>query len=148
MSTLVQPPCLFVDPGRIEPFDRGSGVVTHPYIGKWNSAQTTITTGITAFDVGTGLPLHSHNVEESVLILEGLATAQIGDDHVDLVSGNATWVPAGVPHRFLNRGDTLMRIYWVYGGRDVTRTITATGETFAHLSDADRGGIACDARGA
>ena len=25
-----------------------------------------------------------------------------------------------------------MRIYWVYGGRDVTRTIIATGETFEH----------------
>ena len=34
-----------------------------------------------------------------------------------------------------------MRIYWVYGGRDVTRTITATGETFEHLSESDRGGL-------
>lgn len=33
-----------------------------------------------------------------------------------------------------------MRIYWVYGGRDVTRTITATGEPFEHLSTKDRGG--------
>ena len=32
-----------------------------------------------------------------------------------------------------------MRIYWVYGGRDVTRTICATGETFEHLSEQDRG---------
>ena len=56
------------------------------------------------------------------------------------MAGEATWVPAGVPHRFLNRGDSLMRIYWVYGGRDVTRTITATGETFEHLSESDRGG--------
>ena len=31
-----------------------------------------------------------------------------------------------------------MTIYWVYGGRDVTRTITATGETFEHLSESDR----------
>jgi HTH-type transcriptional regulator, repressor for puuD len=27
----------------------------------------------------------------------------------------------------------------VYGGRDVTRTICATGETFEHLSERDRG---------
>jgi HTH-type transcriptional repressor of puuD len=57
------------------------------------------------------------------------------------VAGEATWVPAGVPHRFLNRGDSPMRIYWVYGGREVTRTITATGETFEHLSENDRGGL-------
>jgi hypothetical protein len=29
----------------------------------------------------------------------------------------------------------------VYGGREVTRTITATGETFEHLSAADKGGL-------
>ena len=44
-------------------------------------------------------------------------------------------MPAGVPHCFRNRGEGSMTIYWVYGGRDVTRTITATGETFEHLSD-------------
>jgi mannose-6-phosphate isomerase-like protein (cupin superfamily) len=147
VSALVPAPCLLLDPAAIEPFDRGNGVVTYPYVGKWNSAGTTVTTGVTAFDVGTGLPLHSHNVEESVLILDGLATAQIGDDYVDLEPGNATWVPAGVPHRFLNRGDHRMRIYWIYGGRDVTRTITATGETFEHLSELDKGGIAGVRRG-
>jgi hypothetical protein len=35
-----------------------------------------------------------------------------------------------------------MRIYRVYGGRHVTRTMTETGETFVHLSDRDRGGQA------
>lgn len=140
----IEPPSLLISPEAIEPFDRGNGVATYPYVGKWNSPDTTVTTGITAFQPGTGLPLHSHNVEESVLILEGAATAQIGEEYVDLTAGNATWVPAGVPHRFRNRGETLMRIYWVYGGRDVTRTITATGETFAHLSEHDKGGLAAD----
>jgi HTH-type transcriptional repressor of puuD len=63
----------------------------------------------------------------------------VGDDRFDLEAGDATWVPAGVPHRFANRGQGRLRIYWVYGGREVTRTIVATGETFEHLSDADRG---------
>ena len=134
------PPNLLIDPTQVEPFDRGNGVSTVPYVGKWNCESNTVTTGQTHFEVGTGLPLHSHNVEESVIILEGLASAQIGEETFDLVTGDATWVPAGVPHRFLNRGDTLMRIYWVYGGRDVTRTITATGETFEHISESDRGG--------
>jgi HTH-type transcriptional repressor of puuD len=108
----------------IEPFDRGTGVRTLPYVGKWNADQNKVTTGITEFPVGAGIPLHTHNVEESVLILE---------------PGDATWAPAGVPHRFVNRGEGPMRIYWVYGGREVTRTICATGETFEHLSEQDRG---------
>lgn len=140
----IYPPNLLISPATIEPFERGNGVVTYPYVGKWNSPDTTVTTGITVFQPGTGLPLHSHNVEESVLILEGEATAQIGEEHADLEPGHATWVPAGVPHRFLNRGQTLMRIYWVYAGREITRTITATGSTFAHLSEHDTGGLAAD----
>lgn len=140
MPTHPTAPNLLIRPDEVEPFDRGNGVATIPYVGKWNCSDNCITTGQTTFQVGTGLPMHSHNVEESVLILDGLATAEIGDETFDLVAGQATWVPAGVPHRFLNRGETEMRIYWVYGGRDVTRTMTATGETFEHLSESDRGG--------
>ncbi|TCM43595.1 cupin domain-containing protein [Kribbella sp. VKM Ac-2568] len=132
---------LLIRPDQVVPFDRGNGVVTIPYVGRWNAEDNRITTGQTVFAVGTGLPVHSHNVEESVLIIEGLAIAEIDGERFDLVAGEATWVPAGVPHRFLNRGDEPMRIYWVYGGREVTRTITATGETFEHLSESDRGGL-------
>ena len=134
-----EPPSLVLTPGGIEPFDRGSGVVTHPYVGKWNCETNRVTTGTTTFGVGTAIPLHTHNVEESVLVFRGQATAVIGDQRFDLEAGDATWVPAGIPHCFINRGAEPMTIYWVYGGRDVTRTISATGETFEHLSDADRG---------
>jgi mannose-6-phosphate isomerase-like protein (cupin superfamily) len=123
----------------IEAFDRGSGVRTIPLVGKWNCDINSVTTGITVFVPGTGIPLHTHNVEETVLILEGEATVQIGDEVNDLVAGDATWVPTGVPHRFANRGTGIMRIYWVYGGRYVTRTVCATGKTIEHLSPEDRG---------
>jgi HTH-type transcriptional regulator, repressor for puuD len=142
MGSPLARPSLFLDPARITAFDRGNGVVTIPYVGRWNNEANLVTTGQTVFGVGTGLAMHSHNVEESVLVLEGLATACIGDDVLDLVPGQATWVPAGLPHRFHNRGDTPMAIYWVYGGRYVTRTMTDTGETFEHLSEDDRGGLA------
>jgi 3-isopropylmalate dehydrogenase len=130
---------LVLHPAEIEPFDRGTGVRTLPYVGKWNAEGNKVTTGVTEFPVGAGIPLHTHNVEESVLILEGQATAVIGEDSFDLEPGDATWAPAGLPHRFANRGQGPMRIYWVYGGREVTRTICATGETFEHLSEQDRG---------
>jgi mannose-6-phosphate isomerase-like protein (cupin superfamily) len=135
----VTSPAMVLRAGAIEGFDRGAGVATLPYVGKWNAEGNLVTTGITVFEPGTAIRLHTHNVEESVLILEGEAAAVVGEDNVDLEAGDATWVPAGVPHRFANRGQGRMRIYWVYGGREVTRTIVATGETFEHLSDADRG---------
>lgn len=136
-----QPPNLLLRRAEIDPFDRGSGVVTLPFVGRWNCATNRVTTGMTTFAPGTAIPLHWHNVEESVLVFAGEATAEIGAERFDLEAGDATWVPAGIPHCFANRGDTPMTIYWVYGGRDVTRTIAATGETFEHLSESDRGAV-------
>jgi len=132
-------PPLVLRAGEIERFDRGAGVATLPYVGRWNAKGNRVTTGITVFEPGTAIPLHTHNVEESVLLLEGEATAVVGEESFDLEAGDATWVPAGMPHRFANRGQGRMRIYWVYGGREVTRTIVATGQTVEHLSEADRG---------
>lgn len=134
-----EPPCMVLRPQQIEAFDRGTGVRTLPFVGKWNCDSCRITTGMTTFQAGTAIPLHTHNVEENVLVFRGEATAVIGDERFDLDAGQATWVPPEVPHCFINRGSTEMTIYWTYGGRDVTRTICATGETFEHLSDADRG---------
>lgn len=120
---------------------RGGAVHSLPYLGEWNSETAVVTTGQTVFQPGGELQLHSHNVDESVLVLEGEAQVQIGEEYTDLVAGDATWVKAGTPHRFLNRGTGVMRIYWVYAGRTVTRTLAATGETVSHLDEMVRGGL-------
>ena len=44
-------------------------------------------------------------------------------------TGDTTWVPANVPHRFINASDTEpMRILWIYAQVDAARTSAATGE--------------------
>ena len=116
---------------------RGEGVSTKPLVGKWNTLTAGLTTGVTSFAPGTVIPLHTHNVEETVMLLEGEATVVVDGKSYELVAGDVTWVPAGVPHHFLNRGAGQMRIYWVYNGRDVLRTLVETGETFEHLSAQD-----------
>ena len=124
--------------GDVQGVPRGTGVVTYPHVGRWNADGEGVTSGITEFDPGVGIPLHTHNVDETVLILEGLASFQLGDEELELGVGDATWVGAGVAHRFRNRGPGPLRFHWVYSARAVTRTIVATGETVVHLSDADR----------
>jgi HTH-type transcriptional repressor of puuD len=130
---------MLLKPETIAPFDRGAGAVTVPLVGKWNAKGNLLTSGTTELQPGKGIPLHTHNVEETVMVLFGDAVATIGDVDYELKAGDVTWTPAGVPHCFRNVGDGAMRIYWVYGGRHVTRTICATGETVEHLSAADRG---------
>jgi mannose-6-phosphate isomerase-like protein (cupin superfamily) len=129
-----------VRPQSVAPFSRGSGVRTFPYVGRWNSDRPSVTTGITALPPGTAIPLHSHNVEECVLVLEGEGTATVDGEEFAVTAGCSTWVPAAVPHRFASSPGGPLRIYWVYSGLYVTRTICATGITVEHLSEADRGG--------
>ena len=65
--------------------------------------------GVTSFPPGTSLARHSHNTIEQVTLLEG--------------SG-------------LVDGDVVMRILWVYGSTEVTRTFTDTGETVSNHAPA------------
>ena len=124
---------------QIEVFDRGNGIKSIPLVGGGLGAKG-IATGMTIFPPGGGIVEHWHNVEESVTVLAGSGMAEMNGRQTPVSRYDATYIPAGVPHRFINTGDTEMRILWVYGGIEVTRTVAATGETFKHLSAEDRTG--------
>ena len=117
-------------PDDLPSVDRGGGVRTVPLVTARLGAEQFLN-GITEFDPGTSLPMHSHNCEESVVVIEGRAAFE--DDHgvVDMEPFDTTWVPAGSVHRFLNRGPGRMRILWTYGSASATRTLAETGQTFA-----------------
>lgn len=47
---------------------------------------------------GQGAEQHVHDSEQWVVILEGLLQIEAGDDHRELTSGQAYFIPGGVPH--------------------------------------------------
>lgn len=106
--------------------DRGNGARTIPLVTR-KCGSTSMINGITAFDPGAKVGVHFHNCEESVLVLEGEAIAEIDGQRHRLKAGDTTWLPAGVPHRFLNESDSLMRIFWTYADISATRTMVETG---------------------
>lgn len=112
---------------RAEYRERGNGVRTADIA----RAGTVFVTGITEFAPGAGLGLHFHNCDESVIVMEGVARFDMNDESHELESGDATYVPAGVVHRFVNAGSNLMRLFFVYGSDTPTRTMVDTGETIA-----------------
>lgn len=124
-------------PDRMKSHDRGNGARTTPLVTASLGASAFIN-GITEFGGGVAIPFHSHNCEESVMLLEGDAYLDIdGEEHV-LKAFDTTWIPANIPHRFRNMSATKpMKIFWIYASIDATRTLTDSGET--HRVSAEHG---------
>lgn len=117
--------------------DRGTGVKTRLLVSRRLGSEN-LTSGITTFEPGAKIARHWHNCDESVVILEGEAVCEIEGVSFPMKPYDTTFVPANVPHRFLNESDKPMAILWTYAAGYVTRTFAETGVTVEHLSESDR----------
>ena len=121
----------------VKSLKRGSGIVTVPLVTHQSADNPIFTTGISTYPQGQGAPLHSHNCDEQVTLLEGQGEVEVDGKVTSLKPFDSTYIPGGHQHAFRNTGNTPMKILWIYGSNRVTRTFADTGETVEHLSAAD-----------
>ena len=82
-------------PELLKTYERGGGARTTPLVSPAVGASGFIN-GITSFDPGAAVPFHSHNCEESVVLLEGEAALDIeGEEHLLQVL-DTTWIPPNI----------------------------------------------------
>src|SRR5258708_28445878 len=101
--------------------DRGTGVKSRVLVSRRIGSEN-LTNGVTVFPPGAKIAVHWHNCDESVVILESEAVCEIDGKPIQMSQLDTTFVPANVPHRFLNLTDRPISILWTYAAGNVTRT--------------------------
>jgi putative monooxygenase len=122
-------PPVILRPDALPANDRGGGNRTIPLVND-SVGSRQILNGITIIAPGSAIDRHTHNCEESVIVIGGSGVVEIDGAEHEVAMFDTTWLPPHVPHRFRNTSrEAPLRIFWTYTSLDATRTMTATGET-------------------
>ena len=86
-----------------------------------NRGAKTMTAGISTFQPGASIVWHTHPCEETVIIIDGVATAFVKNSKFQLEKYDTTIMEANTPHRFSNESDQPMTIAYFYPIMDAPR---------------------------
>lgn len=94
-----------------------------PNYRKWliteeGDGTTAIDASVSEVGIGTGAPLHTHEDDELIVILEGTLRVRVGDETIDVGADHTVVVPPGQPHGFEAIGDSPARIVGVFPAKD------------------------------
>jgi len=102
--------CKYVSPGQGTCYRvLGGDVVTLKIVGADCDNAMTILETVTPPDAGPPPHLH-HREDETFYVVEGSFVFHIGDRRIMAGQGSVLVAPRGVPHRFVNVGDTPGRL--------------------------------------
>ena len=74
--------------------------------------------------VGAGAPLHKHEVDELIVLLDGRLEVRLGDEVHEVGPEHTLVVPANVPHGFTSIGSKDARILGFFGVPDAFERTT------------------------
>jgi len=93
---------------------------TFPLVGVPGTEQL----GVVYFEVEPGniLGTHTDSQDEIVVLLSGSGEGTVGDETGRLEAGGLVYIPAMVPHGFLNTGTETLRCVGIFAGAGVVST--------------------------
>lgn len=83
------------------------------------------TLGIITEQIAAGdrIPLHTHDVDEAITILDGLADTRLGEERRRVGPGTVIFIPAGVPHGTANASEAPLAIHAVFPATSIEITM-------------------------
>lgn len=119
--------------------DRGGGIRTRPLIGHGVGAGANMYSAMTRFPPGQGAPMHFHQCDEHITVMEGQGIVEIDGVTTEIKIHDTMYIEAGSAHRFHNNTvDETLCILWIHNSNKATRTLVDTGETVAQKPGTDK----------
>ena len=116
------PKAKFVPFDSVEHQERRPGVVLSSLV-DGDTGATQLSSGVAEFAVGASAPMHYHDAEESVIVIEGEGILMINGEENHVRQYDAAFITPGTDHRLINTGEEPFKIAWSYATVDVTRTL-------------------------
>lgn len=92
----------------IDPYAEGKGVVE------------SLTFLFERMAPGDQIPLHTHTIDEAIVIDEGTGEVTLGEQRKSVGSGAVIFIPAGTPHGTRNIGKEILRLHAVFPSQEIT----------------------------
>ena len=107
----------FVDHRSIPEVVMRPGITGH-FLVNHEMGATGVSLLLNTVDAGVTVPLHTHTVEEAVVMLEGTIWMRVGSERYTVGPNDSAIVPPGTPHTWGNAGPERARMLWAWGGPD------------------------------
>jgi quercetin dioxygenase-like cupin family protein len=98
--------------------------------------------------VGDKIPLHTHDIDEVIIIDDGEAEVRLGDEIRTVSAGAAVFVPASRPHGAMNVGKQILRLHGIFPSPRIGITYLERNPAPGTESDAPQPFAVFDARSA
>ncbi len=72
---------------------------------------------------GGSMPLHTNKVEHEQYVLRGRAEVRLGDDIFEVSEGNVVFIPADLPHYYINIADEPFEFLCLVPNKEDTTTL-------------------------